>query len=78
MLAQRLGLEAATGIVQANRAHRTGMDGLDRIFAPVDFAGTVEAVPYLLVDDTLTQGGTFTALASHIREGAGPWQGSLH
>ncbi|CAM4266814.1 Phage MuF C-terminal domain-containing protein [Comamonas aquatilis] len=77
VLAQRLGLEAATGIVQANRAHRTGMDGLDRIFAPVDFAGTVEAVPYLLVDDTLTQGGTFTALASHIREGGGTVAGVI-
>jgi len=71
VLASRLGLEVETGIVQANRAHRTGMDGLDRIFAPVDFAGTVQPGEYLLVDDTLTQGGTFAALASHIREGGG-------
>ncbi|WP_289241301.1 hypothetical protein [Delftia sp.] len=71
VLAARLGLETATGIVQANRAQRTGLDGLDRIFAPVDFAGTVEPGDYLLVDDTLTQGGTFAALASHIREGGG-------
>ncbi|MDH0774725.1 PLxRFG domain-containing protein [Delftia tsuruhatensis] len=71
VLAARLGLETATGIVQANRAQRTGLDGLDRIFAPVDFSGTVEPGDYLLVDDTLTQGGTFAALASHIREGGG-------
>jgi hypothetical protein len=71
VLAARLGLETATGIVQANRARRTGLDGLDRIFAPVDFAGAVEPGDYLLVDDTLTQGGTFAALASHIREGGG-------
>ncbi|WP_315534100.1 PLxRFG domain-containing protein, partial [Delftia acidovorans] len=71
VLAARLGLETATGIVQANRAQRTGLDGLDRIFAPVDFAGTVEPGDYLLVDDTLTQGGTFAALASHIRESGG-------
>jgi hypothetical protein len=71
VLAARLGLETATGIVQANRAQRTGLDGLDRIFAPVDFAGAVEPGDYLLVDDTLTQGGTFAALASHIREGGG-------
>lgn len=71
VLAARLGLGTATGIVQANRARRTGLDGLDRIFAPVDFAGTVEPGDYLLVDDTLTQGGTFAALASHIREGGG-------
>lgn len=69
VLAARLGLETTTGIVQANRAQRTGLDGLDRIFAPVDFAGTVEPGDYLLVDDTLTQGGTFAALASHLREG---------
>ncbi|WP_051139113.1 PLxRFG domain-containing protein [Delftia acidovorans] len=71
VLAARLGLETTTGIVQANRARRTGLDGLDRIFAPVDFAGTVEPGDYLLVDDTLTQGGTFAALASHIHEGGG-------
>lgn len=71
VLAARLGLETATGIVQANRARRTGLDGLDRIFAPVDFEGSVEPGDYLLVDDTLTQGGTFAALASHIREGGG-------
>nr|WP_180319388.1 PLxRFG domain-containing protein [Delftia acidovorans] len=71
VLAARLGLETATGIVQANRARRTGLDGLDRIFTPVDFAGAVEPGDYLLVDDTLTQGGTFAALASHIRAGGG-------
>ncbi|MGQ8879011.1 PLxRFG domain-containing protein [Delftia sp. NA_296.1] len=71
VLAARLGLETTTGIVQANRARRTGLDGLNRIFAPVDFAGAVELGDYLLVDDTLTQGGTFAALASHIREGGG-------
>ncbi|MGB6097883.1 MAG: PLxRFG domain-containing protein [Comamonas thiooxydans] len=77
VLAHRLGLKAANGIVQANRARRTGMDGLDRIFAPVDFAGAVEAKPYLLVDDTVTQGGTFAALASHIREGGGTVAGVI-
>lgn len=71
VLADRMGLDVDAGVVQANRAHRTGMDGLDRLFAPVDFAGTVEPGEYLLVDDTLTQGGTFAALASHIREGGG-------
>ena len=77
VLAHRLGLKAANGIVQANRARRTGMDGLDRIFAPVDFAGAVETKPYLLMDDTLTQGGTFAALASHIREGGGTVAGVI-
>ena len=77
VLAMRLGLETASGIVQANRAHRTGLDGLDRIFAPVDFSGAVVPGPYLLVDDTLTQGGTFAALASHIRDGGGTVAGVI-
>lgn len=77
VLAMRLGLETASGIVQANRAHRTGLDGLDRIFAPVDFSGTVVPGSYLLVDDTLTQGGTFAALASHIRDGGGTVAGVI-
>lgn len=77
VLAVRLGLETASGIVQANRAHRTGLDGLDRIFAPVDFSGAVVPGPYLLVDDTLTQGGTFAALASHIRDGGGTVAGVI-
>jgi len=75
VLAGKLGLDVETGIVQANRAHRTGMDGLDRVFAPVDFAGAVEPGDYVLVDDTLTQGGTFAAVASHIREGGGTVKG---
>lgn len=72
VLAAKLGLETETGIVQANRPHRTGMDGLDRIFAVPDFTGAVEAGrDYLLLDDTLTQGATFAALASHIRQAGG-------
>ncbi|WP_155496348.1 PLxRFG domain-containing protein, partial [Comamonas testosteroni] len=77
VLAQRLGLDTAFDIVQANRARRTGMDGLDRLFAPVDFEGAVEPGSYLLLDDTLTQGGTFAALASHIREGGGTVAGVI-
>ena len=71
LLAAKLGLQPTSGIVQATRAHRTAMDGLDRIFAQVDFDGDVHPRNYLLVDDTLTQGGTFAALASHIEAGGG-------
>ncbi|WP_087864809.1 PLxRFG domain-containing protein [Comamonas thiooxydans] len=77
VLALRLGLDTAFDIVQANRARRTGMDGLDRLFAPVDFEGAVEPGSYLLLDDTLTQGGTFAALASHIRDGGGTVAGVI-
>ena len=48
------------------------MDGLSRLLNPPVFDGPVQAgVAYVLVDDTLTQGGTFAALASHINDGGG-------
>lgn len=71
VLSAQLNLPTSTDIVQANKPHRTGMDGLDRIFAAVDFDGPVAPGDYLLVDDTLTQGGTFASLASHIEQGGG-------
>lgn len=72
VLAQKLNLETVDDIAQANRPKRTGLDGLDRIFARVEFDGPVQAgQDYLLLDDTLTQGGTFAALASHIEAGGG-------
>lgn len=77
-LAKPLGLETDVGIVQANQPHRTGMDGLDRLFAVPDFAGPVQAGrDYLLLDDTLTQGATFAALASHIQQGGGRVVGAV-
>lgn len=49
---------------------------MDRIFTPVPFSGDV--VPgwdYLLVDDVLTQGGTFAGLANFIGAGQGRVRG---
>jgi hypothetical protein len=78
VLADKLGLQTATGIVQANRAHRTGKDGYYRILMPVDFAGDIAAgQDYLILDDTITQGGTLAALASHIRKGGGNVVGAV-
>ena len=72
LLAHRLGLATATDIVQANQPKRTAMDGLDRIFATPDFDGpVVKGQDYLIIDDTLTQGATFAALAAHIEAGGG-------
>lgn len=72
VLAQRLGLETAENITQTNTPKRTELDGLDRIFAAPEFEGEVIAgQDYLLLDDTLTQGGTFAALASHIEANGG-------
>lgn len=72
VLAQHLGLTTSTDIVQANRARRTNLDGLDRIFAGPEFVGPVVAgQEYVILDDTLTQGATFAALAAHIEAGGG-------
>lgn len=72
LLAQQLGLATSTDIVQANSPKRTAMDGLDRIFAAPEFDGpVVPGQDYLILDDTLTQGATFAALAAHIEAGGG-------
>lgn len=72
LLSSRLGLAAGTGIVQSTAQRRTALSGLDRIFAAPEFAGPVsEGRDYLILDDTLTQGATFAALASHIEAGGG-------
>ncbi len=65
------GLTTVQGVVQANAPMRTGLDGLDRLFQPVAFTGRVSPGDFLLVDDTLTQGATFAALASHLAAQAG-------
>lgn len=67
-----LGLDVDADIVQSVKAKRTALTGLDRIFQQPEFDGAVDAgKEYLLVDDTLTQGGTMAALASHIRQHGG-------
>ncbi len=72
VLAAKLGLETTTGIVQSNSPKRTAMDGLDRIFSSPEFDGpVVRGQDYVILDDTLTQGATFAALAAHIEAGGG-------
>ena len=72
VLAERMGVETDLEIAQATRTHRTDMDGLSRVLKSPEFYGTVKTGQrYLLVDDTLTQGGTFASLANHIRAGGG-------
>jgi orotate phosphoribosyltransferase len=72
ILAEKLGSNTDAEIIQANSPKRTGMDGLDRLLSPPVFVGPVQAgAAYVLVDDTVTQGGTFASLASHIRDSGG-------
>lgn len=76
VLAEKLGVSAATEIAQVNSPKRTAMDGLSRLLSPPVFDGPVQpGAAYVLVDDALTQGGTFAALASHIIDNGGTVSG---
>lgn len=66
-IAHRFGIKADTDIVQVCQVNRGGGDGVVRLARPVPFDGTVESGKrYLLVDDTLTQGGTLAGLKGYI------------
>ena len=67
VLADRLGAKVYDDIVQINRVRRTGSNANHRLAFPPQFKGDVEAGKnYILVDDTLTQGGTLAALRGYI------------
>lgn len=72
LLSEALDLPLDNSIVQANRPQRTSKDGLGRLFAQPVFEGEVQrGRDYLIVDDTLTQGGTFAALKGYIEQNGG-------
>lgn len=78
VLARDLGASVGLEVVQGSRAHRTAMDGLGRLFASPEFIGDVmPGGRYLLLDDTLAQGGTFASLASHIQQNGGTVVGAV-
>jgi orotate phosphoribosyltransferase-like protein len=71
-LGSMAGAEVDTEIVQSNSPKRTTMSGLDRILSRPTFDGNVQpGRNYVLVDDTITQGGTFASLADHITQRGG-------
>lgn len=66
-MAKGLGLDVGEGVYKSAGAKRTTLLGLDRVFSRPTFEGQVPAgTRYILVDDTLTQGGTIAALAEHL------------
>lgn len=78
VLASKLNATLCVSIVQADSPRRTQLLGLDRIFRRPEFDGAVQAGrSYLLVDDTLTQGGTFAALTEHIESHGGTVKGVI-
>lgn len=72
ILGKVLHQEVATGIVQTKRVGRTGQDGFGRLANQPEFAGNVRSdLPYFIVDDTLTQGGTLAGLKGYIESHGG-------
>src|SRR5690606_15520711 len=66
-LAASLGLETDTGIIQSSRAQRTGKGADYRLAVQPTFDGDVKAgAEYLIIDDTMTMGGTLANLRGHI------------
>lgn len=77
-LGDKTGRTVDLDIYQSVKANRTALNGLDRIFRRPQFDGPVQpGANYFLVDDTLTQGGTFAALSQHIQRGKGNVAGAF-
>ncbi|MFR9719860.1 LPD38 domain-containing protein [Aeromonas diversa] len=72
VLGKLLGVEVDIDIVQAAKVGRTAQDGFGRLANQPSFDGQVRAdKPYLIMDDTLTQGGTLANLKGYIEARGG-------
>ena len=72
VLADRLGLDVDLGIVQRDKVGRTGAGSDHRLAFNPSFEGDVKAgQDYLVVDDTLTMGGTIASLRGYVENHGG-------
>ncbi len=72
VLADRLGLTVETGIVQSEKVNRTSAGADHRLAFNPSFSGAVtEGQKYLIVDDTLTMGGTLASLRGYVENRGG-------
>lgn len=72
VLARRLGLEVELGILQCDKVARTGTGADHRLAFNPMFSGDVQVGQnYLIVDDTLTMGGTVASLRGYIENRGG-------
>ena len=72
LLGKVLGIEVSVDIVQAAKVGRTSQDGFGRLALQPGFDGKVRTdKPYLIMDDTLTQGGTLANLKGYIENRGG-------
>lgn len=71
-IAKHFGLPVDPAIVQTVRAYHTGANADHRLANHAVFDGEVESgKEYLIVDDTMTMGGTLAGLRGHIEENGG-------
>ena len=71
-LAERLGLDTEQGLVQRERVGRTGAGADHRLAFNPTFVGNVKMrQAYLLIDDTLTMGGTLASLRGYVENRGG-------
>jgi len=68
VIGTRLNLNVELNIVQAAKVSRTGTDGFSRLAFPPPFSGvpSLTADYAIILDDTLTQGGTLANLKGYI------------
>lgn len=77
VIAEQTGLSYTESIFQINHVGRTNKDGDSRLLSQPIFSGTVEKRDYILLDDTLTMGGTIAALRGHILRHGGNVIGAM-
>ena len=76
-LAEKLGLQVDENIYQSNTAKRTDTGIYHRYVSPPEFKGEVQTgKSYLIVDDTLSVGGTIATLKGYIENNGGKVIGS--
>lgn len=70
VIAAKFNLNVELNIVQAAKVSRTGTDGFSRLAFPPPFSGkpSLDADYAIILDDTLTQGGTLTNLKGYVAQ----------
>lgn len=72
VLGKIFGLEVDPHLLQSAKVGRTVQDGFGRLTNQPSFDGPVRTdLPYILLDDTLTQGGTLANLKGYIEDHGG-------
>lgn len=70
VIATKLNLNVELNIVQAAKVSRTGTDGFSRLAFPPPFSGipSINAEYAIILDNTLTQGGTLANLKGYVAQ----------